>query len=64
MKNIKLDPNTLGSISRKMSELAAKWPNDSESNHLAALSEKILRLPKVALTNDDISAMRIYLDNC
>jgi hypothetical protein len=64
MKKIKLDPNTLGSISRKMSELAVTWPNDAESNHLAALSEKILRLPKVALTNEDISAMRIYLDNC
>ena len=64
MKKIKLDPNTLGSISRKMSELAVTWPNDAESNHLAALSEKILRLPKVALTNEDISAMRINLDNC
>jgi hypothetical protein len=64
MKKITLDPNKLGNISRKMSELALRWPNDAESNHLAALSEKILRLPKVALTNEDIAAMRIYLDNC
>lgn len=64
MKKTILDPNQLGNISRKMSELAVKWPNDAESNKLAALSEKILRLPKVSLTHDDIAAMRIYLDNC
>jgi hypothetical protein len=64
MKKITLDPNALGNISRKMSELALKWPNDAESNQLAALSEKVLRLPKAVLTNEDIAAMRIYLDNC
>ena len=64
MKKISLDPNTLGNISRKMSELAFKWPNDAESNYLAALSEKILHVPKVKLTPEDLAAMRIYLDNC
>ena len=64
MKKMTVNPATLGSISRKMSELAVKWPNDSESNKLAALSEKILRVPKVDLTDNDIAAMQIYLDNC
>lgn len=64
MKKITVNPATLGSISRKMSELAVKWPNDAESNKLAALSEKVLRLPKVDLTDNDLAAMQIYLDNC
>ena len=51
----------IGSISRKMSDLARTWPNDAESNRLAALSEKLLMLPKVSLDDTDKNTLKLYM---
>jgi hypothetical protein len=51
----------IGTVSRKMSDLARTWHNDAESNRLAALSEKLLLLPKVSLDDTDKNTLKLYL---
>ncbi len=63
MNLTKADLKTIGTISRKMSDLARRWPNDAESNRLAALSEKILLVPKVKLDKLDIDTLQLYLQH-
>lgn len=53
----------IGNVSRKMSEVARRWPNDAESNRLAALSEKLLLLPKVELDDLDRQTLKLYYNH-
>lgn len=53
----------IGNVSRKMSEVASRWPNDAESNRLAALSEKLLLLPKVELDDLDRQTLKLYYNH-
>jgi len=53
----------IGNVSRKMSEVAKRWPNDAESNRLAALSEKLLLLPKVELDDLDRQTLKLYYNH-
>ncbi len=46
-----------------MSEVARRWPNDAESNRLAALSEKLLLIPKVGLDETDRKTLKLYYDH-
>lgn len=63
-KTIEVDLVKLGTASRNMSAMARKLKDDSMSNRLAALSEKILLVPKVKLTATELETMKFYLDNC
>ena len=53
----------IGNVSRKMSEVAKRWPNDAESNRLAALSGKLLLLPKVELDDLDRQTLKLYYNH-